>query len=581
MKRCPQCHQTYTDETIKFCRIDGALLQTNSSPAESSDTLILPAARRSDTPPTEFLKSETAQAKATISPIEAQRSTQTGTLKAASGSKRHGRGTVIALSVLILSATGLVFWLFENRLLSGSTNPAPIESIAVLPFINESDNAEMEYLSDGMTESLINSLSQLPKLNVKARSSVFRYKGKEIEPQKIGTELNVQAVLNGRVVQRGQDLILYLSLVDARNGNQIWGEQYNRKQADLLQLQAEIARDVSSKLRTKLSGADEQRLTKNFTANPEAYRLYLLGRFHWSKRSKADIYRAIDYYLQAVRADPNYAIAYSGLADTYAILQGYDKSVSPLASQVKAREYALKALSLDDTLSEAHVSHALVIQSVDFDFAGAEREFKRAIELDPKNGDAYLFYALHLTGLGRFDEAEANFRRVLELEPASQNANRNYGNFLMVVRRYDESEKQLRKAVELDPNFQVGYFSLANTLQMQGRYAEAVEAYARAREVAGNAGEAAAMRASFKKGGWRGFVRDFRKYDWMSDNRPKYIDAARLASIGENQRALDALEEAFAERETFMMFLKVDPRLDPLRDDPRFQDLLRRVGFPP
>lgn len=578
MKRCPQCHQTYTDETLKFCRVDGALLQTNSAPAESSDTLILQTPHPSDTLATELLQSETAQAKATSSPIEASRSTQTGTLKAESGSTRHRRGAVIALSVLILFATG--FWLFKDRLLSGSNIPAPIESIAVLPFVNESGNAEMEYLSDGITESLINSLSQLPRLNVKARSSVFRYKGKEIEPQQIGNELTVQAVLNGRVVQRGPDLILYLSLVDTRNGNQIWGEQYNRKQADLLQLQAEIARDVSSKLRTKLSGADEQRLTKNFTANPEAYRLYLLGRFHWTKRSKADLYRAIEYYLQAVRADPNYALAYSGLADAYAILQGYDKSVSPLASQVKAREYASRALSLDDTLSEAHVSHAVVIQSVDFDFAGAERALKRAIELDPKNGDAYLWYALHLTGLGRFDEAEANFRRALELEPASQNVNRNYGNFLMVVRRYDESEKQLRKAVELDPNFQVGYFSLANTLQMQGRYAEAVEAYAKAREVTRNSEEAAAMRASFKKGGWRGFVLDFSKNDWMPDNRPKYIDAARLASIGENQRALDALEEAFAERESFMMFLKVDPRLDPLHDEPRFQDLLRRVGFP-
>ena len=447
MKRCPQCQQTYTDETVKFCRVDGALLQTNSSPAESSDTLVLPAARTSDALPTELLQSEPAQAKATSSPIEAPRGTPTGTLKAASASKRHGRGTVIAVSVLILSATGLGFWLFKNRSLSGSTNRAPIESIAVLPFVNESGNAEMEYLSDGMTESLINSLSQLPKLNVKARSSVFRYKGKEIEPHQIGNELKVQAVLNGRVVQRGQDLILYLSLVDARDGNQIWGDQYNRKPADLLQLQAEIARDVSSKLRAKLSGADEQRLTKNLTANPEAYRLYLLGKFHWNKRSKADIYRAIEYYSQAVRADPNYAIAYSGLADAYGILQGYDKSVSPLATQVKAREYASRALSLDDTLSEAHVSHAVVIQGMDFDFAGAEREFKRAIELDPKNGDAYQFYGLLLAGLGRFEEAEAIFRRALELEPASQNINRTYGNCLMIARRYDESEKQLMKTV--------------------------------------------------------------------------------------------------------------------------------------
>lgn len=579
MTRCPECHQTYTDETLKFCRVDGALL-SNVFPAESSDTLILPTPRTSDTPPTQVLQSELAQTKATTSQIEALRTTQTETLRTAQASKRPGRVTVIALSVLILLAIGLGIWLVNKRL-SGSNNPAPIESIAVLPFVNESGNADMEYLSDGMTESLINSLSQLPKLNVKARSSVFRYKGKEIEPQQIGRELNVQAVLNGRVVQRGQDLILYLSLVDPLNGNQIWGEQYNRKPSDLVQLQAEIARDVLSKLRTKLSGADEQRLAKSSTANGEAYRLYLLGRFHWNKRSKANMYRAIDYYSQAVRADPNYASGYAGLADVYSILQGYDRSVSPLESQVKAREYALKALSLDDTLSEAHVSHALVIQSMDFDFAGAEREFKRAIELDPKNGGAYSAYTMLLAGLGRFNEAEANAKRALELEPVSQNVNRNYGNFLMLVRRYDESEKQLRKTVDLDPNFQVGYFSLANTLQIQGKYAEAVETYARAREIAGKPQEAAAMRASFKKGEWRGFVLDFSKYDWMSDNRPKFIDATRLASIGENQRALDALDEAFAEHEAFLLFLKVDPRLDPLRDDSRFKDLLQRVGFPP
>lgn len=579
MKRCPQCHQTYTDETLKFCRDDGTPLQTDPLVPESSDTLILPSVRTNVAQSTQLLPSESAQAKETTSPIEVAGNSHPGKLEAAGESKRHWRAVVIAVSILILGATGLGIWLFKTR--SISTNAAPIESIAVLPFVNESGNAEMEYLSDGMTESLINGLSQLPKLNVKARSSVFRYKGKEVDPQQIANELNVQAVLNGRVVQREQGLILYLSLVDARTGNQIWGEQYNRKQADLIQLQTEIARDVSSKLRTKLSGADEQRLTKNFTANPEAYQLYLLGRFHWNKRSKTDIYRAIEYYSQAVRSDQNYAIAYAGLADAYAIVPGYDKSVSPLESQSKAREYALKALSLDETLSEAHVSYGLVIQSMHFDFTGAEREFKRAVELDPKNAIAYVSYAMLLTGLGRFDEAEANFRRALELEPASQNVNRTYGNFLMIMRRYDESEKQLRKTVELDPNFQVGYFSLANTLQVQGRHAESVEAYARAREITGNIEEAAAMRASFKKGGWRGFALDFTDSDWMSDNRPKYMDAARLASIGENRRALDALEEAFAERESFMTVVRVDPRFDPLRNDPRFQRLLLRIGFPP
>ena len=269
MKRCPQCHQTYTDETLKFCRVDGALLLTNSSPAESSDTLILPATRTSDTLPTQLLQSETAQAKETTSPIEAQRNTQTGKLKAAGENKRHRRGVVLAVSVLILAATGFGFWLFKNISLSGSdSNPAPVESIAVLPFVNESGNPEMEYLSDGMTESLINSLSQIPKLNVKARSSVFRYKGKVVEPQQIGNELNVQAVLSGRVVQRGQDLILYLSLVDVRTGNQIWGEQYNRKQADLIQLQTVVAKDV---LRNWLQFQRAPEICFGFVKSPESH----------------------------------------------------------------------------------------------------------------------------------------------------------------------------------------------------------------------------------------------------------------------------------------------------------------------
>ena len=486
--------------------------------------------------------------------------------------RKFGFGSAL---LVLLAASVFSWWFFSNR----AATTKQIESIAVLPFVNETGNADTEYLSDGMTETLISSLSQIPNLNVKARSSVFRYKGKDTDAQTIGKELNVQAILNGRVVQRGQDLILYVTLIDTATENVLWKADYNRQMTNLISLQNELAFDVSQKLKTKLSGADELKLAKNYTENAQAYQLYLKGRYFWNKRNKEDIYRAIEYYSQAVRVDPNYAIAYSGLADVYTILQGYDKMVSPLESQMKAREYALKALSLDDTLSEAHASNGLVLQSAEFDFAGAEREFKRAIELDPKNTVAYQYYALLLMCLARFDEAEANFRRALEQEPVSQNINRNYGSFLMIARRYDESEKQLRKTVELDPNFQVGYFSLSNTLQMQDKKAEAVEAYARAREVAGRPDEAAAMRASFKKGGWRGFVLDFDKSDWMLDNRPKYQDATRLASIGENQMALDALENSFAERESFMPMLKVDPRLDPLRSEPRFQDLLRRMNL--
>jgi TolB-like protein len=567
MKRCPQCNRVETDDALVYCRVDGAALISDSAAAASEiETSILPhttdARADRSTAPTTALPTPPPAATSQLT------KSKLPIILIAVGAVMG----LVVIAVLVIAAGNYLH-------LSRRTTPA-VQSIAVMPFVNASGSPDVEYLSDGMTETLISSLSQLPNLNVKARSSVFRYKGKEQDVQAVGKELNVQAILTGRVVQRGQDLSLYVELVDVASDKVIWSETYNRPMTNLIALQKDIAHDVSKTLQTKLSVAEEQRLAKNYTSNSEAYQLYLLGRFHWNKRSKADFYRAIDYYSQAVRVDPKYAIAYSGLADAYAILQGYDKSVSPRESQMKAREYALKALSLDDTLSEAHASNGVILQSIDFDFAGAEREFKRAIELDPKNTVAYLYYSLLLTGLGRFDEAETNMRRALELEPLSQNLNRNYGNLLMLARRYDESEKQLRKAIELDPNFQTSYFSLANTLHVQGRYAESVEVYAKARDVAGRPEEAAAMRASFKKGGWRGFVLDFHKSNWMSDLRPKYQDAARLVSIGENQRALDALEEAFAERESFLTILKIDPRFDPLRSEPRFQELLKKIGFP-
>jgi TolB-like protein len=251
------------------------------------------------------------------------------------------------LLIALLSLVVLVGGFFAYRYFT--PNSKQIESIAVLPFVNESGSADVEYLSDGMTETLISSLSQLPNLNVKARSSVFRYKGKETDAQTIGKELNVQAIVHGRVVQRGEQLTLYLELVDALTGNRIWGDQYNRKQTELITLQSEIARDVSQKLKTKLSGADEQKLAKNYTENAEAYKLYLQGRFYWNKRTTNDFRKAIEYFNQAITIDQNYALAYAGLADAYGLLSAFG-GVPPQEAMPKAREAALKALLLDDRL---------------------------------------------------------------------------------------------------------------------------------------------------------------------------------------------------------------------------------------
>lgn len=550
MKRCPQCRRDYFDETLAYCLDDGSHLV--DGPA-------------SDEPVTAIQKEIPAEAPTRHYPKGEEREHQASR-----------RSSLIAgvIGIVIVTALGVGSYWYYGR---GDGNP--IDSIAVMPFENQSGSPEFEYLSDGMTDTLIAGLMQIPNLNVKARSSVYRYKGKDIKIQDVGRELGVDAILNGRVVQRGQELTVYLELVDAKTENSLWQQTYNRVTSNLIALQSEIARDVAEKLRVQLSGAEQKQLTKNYTENAEAYRLYLLGRYHWNKRTKADLDKAKSYYEQAVAVDPNYARAFAGLADVYIIQLGYDQSASPAESQAKSREFADKAVALDGSLSEGRVSLGVALHTLDFNFTGAEREFKQAIVLDPSNANAHAQYAFFLTGPGRFAEAEPSYKRALELEPATITTNRNFGGFLFVTRRYEESLAQMKKTVELDPASQLSHFSLANALLLLGRYAEAVEAYARSREIAGRPDQAAAMRSSFQRGGWRGFVLDYQKSGWSPEFRVNYVAASRLASIGETEKALDALEQAVAEREGFVPLINVDPRLDPLRDEPRFKELLRKVGL--
>ena len=298
------------------------------------------------------------------------------------GIMQHKVAAAIALVVLVAGGIGALLFL------RGRSSDAAIKSIAVLPFVNQSGNADVEYLSDGMTETLISSLSQLPNLNVKARSSVFRYKGKDIDPKTVGKELGVQAVLNGRVMQRGDQLTLSLELIDTSTENVIWSEQYNRKQSDLVSLQSEIARDVSSKLKTKLSRADEKKLAKNYTANPEAYQLYLKGRFYWNKRTVDGLTQAAVYYNQAIEKDPAYALAYSGLAETYVLFPTYSVA-PPKDTMPQAKAAALKALELDESIAEAHAALSLYLSAYGWDQSAAERELRRTIELKPNYATAH------------------------------------------------------------------------------------------------------------------------------------------------------------------------------------------------
>ena len=564
MKRCPQCNRV-EDDSLTFCRVDGSLLAETSSELETS---LLPQAvtdpgRVRSTGPTTALP-----------PSDAQSTTRE--LKDAEFSRKHvasTRNSLIAGAVgfVLVTALGVGSYLKYGR------SNRQINSVAVMPFVNEGGNSDIEYLSDGMTETLISSLSQLPNLNVKARSSVFRYKGKETNPQTIGKELNVQAILNGRVAQRGDQLTLSLELVDAQTENVIWSERYNRKQSDLLALQSEIARDVSSKLKSKLSGADVAKVEKNYTSNAEAYQLFLKGRFYAIKRTAKDAKQAIEYYQQAVAIDPNYALAYAGLAESYWFLALYSyPQVNELVPE--ARKLALKALELDNSLAEPHSVLGVICNTHDRDLACMQREQKLAIALNPNYSEGHRRYGLTLKHLGRFEEARIALKRALEIDPLSPVSNFETAQLLFYERKYEESETQSKKNVELDPNFWYAHLQLFYVYRMKRDYAGAVEELARVQDARGESEAAKLIRESFAAGDWKGFLRRITEQRSRLKLYPYFV-ATFFAELGENDKAFATLNEALETKDQHTAWMKVDPFMDPLRDDLRFKEVLQRAGF--
>jgi len=481
-----------------------------------------------------------------------------------------------AFGALALALIGLGFYLFAGR-----SQEKAIDSVAVLPFVNGSQEPDLEYLSDGIGESLINSLAQLPHLSVKAHSTVFRYKGKEVEPQQVAAALSVQAILNGRVVQRGGDLTLYLSLVDGRSGNQLWGEQYHRKLTDLVTLQNEIARDVSEKLRVRLSGADTQRLAKNSTENVEAYQLYLKGLYVWNKHTQADLQKSIEYFNQALEKDPNYALAYFGLAACYSVLG--NNYLPPNEAQPKARDYAAKALAIDDTLAEAHTAMGFIKMSYDWDRAGAEKESKRAQALDPNNGVAHQLYGDCLEVIGRFDEAKAERKRSLEIDPLSPAFNGVAGATFHFAGQYSEAIAQLEKAINLETHIYLSYQWLGQAYEQKRQYREAIETFQKGMTQAERHPQLiAALGHAYALAGERdkalkalAELREMAKRRYISP----YLSAVVYVGLGDKEQAFTWLDKAYQDRSAPLLWLKVEPLFDPLRDDPRFQDLLRRIGL--
>ncbi len=494
-----------------------------------------------------------------------------------SGIKQHKLAAAIALLVLVTGAAGLSVYLYSRN------TEVTIESIAVLPFVNQNHDPDSEYLSDGVAESIINSLTQLPNLRVISRSSVFRYKGKEADPMAAGKELGVRAVLTGRIMQRGDNLTISTELLDVRDNKQLWGEQYERKVSDLMTLQRDIAGQIANNLKVKISGEEHDRMMKHYTENPEAYQLYLKGRYFWNRFSPADHQKAAQYFNQAIARDPTYALAYTGLADTYGA-SATNGWIAPTEGYPKAMAAVKKALELDGTLAEAHCTLGALTMFYLLDWATAEREYKRAIELNPNYPETYEVYAFLLSATGRLTEAIETDKRGLEADPLSIPLSNDLGGAYYLARRYDEAIKQYQKTNEMDPSQNGTYGALGYAYDQKGMYAEAIAAYQKGIDVSERLPAfLAAMGHAYAASGRRGEA--LKMLDEMKEaSKQKYVSPYDLAilytGLGDKDQAMAQLNKAYEERAGWIIDLKVEPMFDPLRSDQRFADLVRRMNLP-
>src|SRR5271169_2302012 len=515
------------------------------------------------------LKRDTESARAAVIPADSfRRSRRTMLIGAAA--------FVFAIAVIAVAA----FYF-------GASGRTRINSVAVLPFANASGDPNAEYLSDGITEGVIDKLSGLPNLKVISRTSAFHYKQRDIEPQKVAKELGVDALVTGRVVQRGDDLSVSAELVDAREDKQLWGEQYSRKLANMVSIQQEIATAVSGNLRLRLTSEDKTHLAKSSATNPEAYQLYLRGRYLANQGTAEGLKKSIEYFQQAIDKDPSYALAYVGLADSYNWLGGGLNYLSPSETIPKAKAAAMKALELDDTLGEAQAALAFAEWFYDWDWPTAERGFKRAIELNPNSAIPHHRYAECLFTRARFDEGTAELKRAHELDPISAQALGGLGHAYLIMHRYDESIPHFQKALELYPNAAFIRAQLAWSYAMKGMYPQALAEYDKIAEsdkavapenqlvadglgwvyaVAGRRADALKIAKEVEKLSSRSYV-DF------------YQLATIYAGLGAKDEVFRLLEKGYQQRSAGMLYLLIDPFWDNVRSDPRYTDLLRRVGL--
>ncbi|MGB7069417.1 MAG: protein kinase [Pyrinomonadaceae bacterium] len=495
-------------------------------------------------------------------------------LSARSNSRRRIWLTVGSVAALGLFA--FVWWQFF------ALHDSLIDSVAVLPFKNESGRTDREFLAEGLTESLINRLSKLPHLTVKPSSAVMRYKGRDADIQQIGEELNVESVLYGRITSQGDDLQLHLSMIDTRSGNQLWGETYNRKTSDIIGLQNQVAVDVSQKLQQQLTGPDKQNLAKSYTSNPQANFQYMLGRFHWNKRSGEDIRKSIDHFQNAVKLDPKFALAYAGLAETYVISSGYT-GIPPQEAFALAKEAANKAIALDEQIPEAHTALGYALFNYDWNFDESEKQFNRALELNPNYSTAHHWYGNgNLLATGRFDESIEALKRAKALDPQSLIISADLGTSYLYAGRYDDAISQFNETLRMDANFYYANVYLARTFVLKGDPASALASLDNAAKFGMDPRIPMLRCLAYEKMGQRDDAE--RQLDELKAlGRKRYVSnfeyALISAGFGDFDNAIESLEKAYTAHDSNLIYMKTDPLLAGLRQDPRFINIAKRVGL--
>ncbi len=586
MKRCPECRRDYYDDTLLYCLDDGnALLEgPRSEPgavatgfsADEPQTAILHSTAAPGEAPTRAQINTTDATAILHTGAEAEPRESLGGLPERQSLSPHRAAKPLAAGVVALLV--LVGGFFGYRYFSIGGSSA-INSIAVMPFENRNSDADTDYLSDGLAESVIFRLTQIPDLRVSPTSSVMRYKGASTDIAKIASELGVDAVMTGRLTKRGDNLNITVELVDVRTNKSLWGEQYERKLSELLTTQREIVAEIVNKLQLKLSGESEQKLAKKYTVNPEAYQAYLKGRYYWNKRTGENIKKAIEQFNLAVEKDPNYALAYVGLADCYA-LGNEHLQMSVKESVPQAKAYATKALELDGSLGEAYATLGMVNHLL-WNWAESEKAYKRSIELNPNYATSRHWYSRLLSDLRRQDEALAEIKRANELDPLSPVIIVNIAQRYQEMGEYQSAFDYCNKALEIDPTFAGMHYNIASIYVDQKRSAEALAEAEKDREYPGTL---VILGMAYAQNGKRNealaVIKQLEERFAKGDESASSSIANVYVELGEKEKTFEWLEKAFQVRDLGLTWLRIGPTFAPIRDDPRYKDLLKRMNLP-